>query len=252
MPARTRTKARTDGPFRRRMLELDVSWPYDAPGERSRAGIQACRECAQISVTLPRPRKRHPPADLTSRLLTAAGTQNLLRFFEESLVRMVGEVVRRTICFPRPRSKTLLRLVPPSCPSGSRSGTVRIGRRGMGGGLRFKVCLVLSLLLQLHRSSATSSSLLLPSVGRSVGRKCSSCQSCRAFGARLRGGLGTDKGEAQGSSMWITVHGIESDAVTLAWKTVDGAQCYEVQLKVGESEFKTVSDKLSSTMVSLY
>ena len=64
----------------------------------------------------------------------------------------------------------------------------------------------------------------------------------------LRGG---DNGaESQGNTMWIVVHGVESDAVTLAWEKVDGAQCYEVQLKVGEEDFKTVSDKLSSTMVS--
>ena len=54
--------------------------------------------------------------------------------------------------------------------------------------------------------------------------------------------------------MWIMVHGEESDAVTLAWEKVDGAQCYEVQLKTGDkpdAEFATLSDKLSSTMVSV-
>jgi len=54
--------------------------------------------------------------------------------------------------------------------------------------------------------------------------------------------------------MWIMVHGEESDAVTLAWEKVDGAECYEVQLKSGDkpdAEFATVSDKLSSTMVSV-
>ena len=52
--------------------------------------------------------------------------------------------------------------------------------------------------------------------------------------------------------MWIVAHGVESDAATLAWEKVDAAQCYEVQLKVGDGaddDFKTVSDKLSSTMV---
>ena len=63
---------------------------------------------------------------------------------------------------------------------------------------------------------------------------------------RLRG--------AGGRAMWIMVHGEESDAVTLAWEKVDGAECYEVQLKSGDkpdAEFATVSDKLSSTMVSV-
>ena len=51
--------------------------------------------------------------------------------------------------------------------------------------------------------------------------------------------------------MWIVAHGVESDAVTLAWEKIDAAQCYEVQLKVGDGadDFMTVSDKLSSTMV---
>ena len=51
-------------------------------------------------------------------------------------------------------------------------------------------------------------------------------------------------------NMWILTHDIECDAVTLAWEKVDNAFCYEIQLKVGpDGEFKTVSDKLSSTMV---
>lgn len=52
-----------------------------------------------------------------------------------------------------------------------------------------------------------------------------------------------------GGTMWVCVHGVESDAVTLAWEKIEGAQCYEVQLKEGDGEFTTVSDKLSSTMV---
>ncbi len=52
--------------------------------------------------------------------------------------------------------------------------------------------------------------------------------------------------------MWILTHDVECDAVTLAWEKVENAICYEIQLKVGpDGEFKTVSDKLSSTMVSL-
>lgn len=62
-------------------------------------------------------------------------------------------------------------------------------------------------------------------------------------GLRLRGGDGAD------GRMWIVVHGVECDAATLAWEKVEGADCYEVQLKVGAEEFRTLSDKLSSTMV---
>jgi hypothetical protein len=71
---------------------------------------------------------------------------------------------------------------------------------------------------------------------------------------RLRGGGGGGGLGGRGGAMWIMVHGEESDAVTLAWEKVDGAQCYEVQLKTGDkpdAEFATLSDKLSSTMVSV-
>ena len=71
---------------------------------------------------------------------------------------------------------------------------------------------------------------------------------------RLRGGGGGGGLGGRGGAMWIMVHGEESDAVTLAWEKVDGAQCYEVQLKTvdkPDAEFATLSDKLSSTMVSV-
>ena len=64
----------------------------------------------------------------------------------------------------------------------------------------------------------------------------------------LRGGSGAGK-----DKMWICVHNVESNAVTMAWEKVQDAECYEVQLKIGagdDEEFKTVSDTLSSTMVS--
>ena len=63
----------------------------------------------------------------------------------------------------------------------------------------------------------------------------------------LRGG-----GDAR---MWVVDHGVEGDAATLAWEKVDSAQCYELQLKVGDGaddDFKTVSDKLTSTMVCFF
>ena len=65
---------------------------------------------------------------------------------------------------------------------------------------------------------------------------------------RLRGGADAGDGGPPGG-MWIMVHGEESDAVTLAWEKIDGAQCYEIQLKSGDADFVTVSDKLTSTMV---
>lgn len=51
--------------------------------------------------------------------------------------------------------------------------------------------------------------------------------------------------------MWVVANGVEKDAVTLAWGKVESAECYELQLKVGDEDddFKTVSDKLTSTMV---
>ena len=68
-------------------------------------------------------------------------------------------------------------------------------------------------------------------------------------GLRLRGG---ESGGRVGN-MWILTHDIECDAVTLAWEKVENAVCYEIQLKVGpDGEFKSVSDKLSSTMVSYF
>jgi hypothetical protein len=50
---------------------------------------------------------------------------------------------------------------------------------------------------------------------------------------RLRGGasVGGEGGGSEGK-MWIMVHDVESEAVTLAWEKVEGAQCYEIQLKV--------------------
>ncbi len=70
----------------------------------------------------------------------------------------------------------------------------------------------------------------------------------RLDGLRLRGG----ESGGRAGNMWILTHDIECDAVTLAWEKVENAVCYEIQLKVGpDGDFKTVSDKLSSTMVSL-
>jgi hypothetical protein len=70
----------------------------------------------------------------------------------------------------------------------------------------------------------------------------------RLDGLRLRGG----ESGGRAGNMWILTHDIECDAVTLAWEKVENAVCYEIQLKVGpDGDFKTMSDKLSSTMVCL-